>query len=56
MELNIIFKSQYNGKRKTNLTKNYSKKTVKRKWKKNIYIYIIKCATWKVRAIAHLEE
>jgi len=52
-ELNITFNLQYNDNRTAKLTKNYGKKTVKRKWKKQ---NIIICATWKVRVIAHEEE
>jgi len=52
-KLSITFKPQCKANRTANLTRNYGKKTVKRKWKKQ---NITKYATWNVRGIAHKVE
>jgi hypothetical protein len=52
-ELKITCKPQHKDSRKANLMRNYGKKTVKRKCKKQ---NIIKYATWNVRGTVHNEE
>ena len=52
-KINITFRPQCKENGTANLTTNYGKKTVKRKWKKQT---VIKYATFSVRGIAHKEE
>jgi len=52
-EISIIFGPQCKDNGTANLATNYGKKTVRRKWKKQI---IIKYVTFSVRGIAHKEE
>jgi hypothetical protein len=49
-ELNITFKPQRKDNRAENLTTNYGKQTVKRKWTKE---NIIKYSIWTIRGIAY---
>jgi hypothetical protein len=51
-EINITLRPQCKDNGTENLTTNYGKKTVKRKWKRQI---IIKYATFSVRGITHKE-
>jgi hypothetical protein len=52
-EISITVRPQCKDNGTANLTKNYGKKTVKRKWKKQI---ILKYATFSVRGIVHKKE